>query len=100
MSYFGREKDVTHKDLTRRRTTELMTMLYFPSFRVRGMVTVRAALDDFIDWYNDSYLHLNVGKTKEMIVDFRRQGHAHVAKQIHGDPVETVNSYKYLGTIF
>ena len=43
-----------------------------------------AALDDFIDWCDDSYLDLNVGKTKELIVEFRRLGYAHVAIQIHG----------------
>ena len=53
-----------------------------------------------MDGCDDSYLDLNVDKTKEMMVDFRRQGCAHVAIQIHGEPVEIVNSYKYLGTIF
>ena len=33
-----------------------------------------AALDDFIDWCDDTNLDLNVGKTKEMTVDFRSQG--------------------------
>ena len=45
-----------------------------------------AALDVFIDWCDDSYLDLNAGKTKEMTVDFRRQGYAHLAIQIHGEP--------------
>ena len=31
-----------------------------------------------------------MGKTKELIVEFRRQGYTRVAFQIHGDPVETV----------
>ena len=52
-----------------------------------------------MDGCDDSYLDLNVDKTKEMIVVFRRQGHAHVTIQIHNEPVEIVNSYKYLGTI-
>ena len=76
-----------------------MTVLYFPFFRVR-MIGHGAALDDFMDWYDDSYLDLNVGKTTEMIMEFRRQGYAHVAIQIHGEPVEIVTSYKYLSTIF
>ena len=58
-----------------------------------------AALDGFMDWKDDSYLDLNVGKTREMI-DFRGQGYTHVAVQIHDEPVEIINSYKYLGTIF
>ena len=31
------------------------------------------ALTEFVDWRDNSYLDLNVTKTKEMIVDFRRQ---------------------------
>ena len=41
-----------------------------------------------------------MGKTKEMIADFRRLAHAHVAIQIHGEPVEIVNSYKCFSRIF
>ena len=41
-----------------------------------------------------------MGKTREMTVDFRRQGYAHVALQIRGEPVEIINSDKYLGTVF
>ena len=35
-----------------------------------------------------------------MVIDFRRQGHTHEEIQIHGEAVEIVHSYKYLGTIF
>jgi len=31
------------------------------------------ALTEFVGWCNNSYLDLNVTKTKEMIADFRRQ---------------------------
>ena len=60
-----------------------------------------AALNDFTEWCDESYLDcdLNVSKTKEMIVDFRRQGHTHEEIQIHGgEAVEILHSYKYLGT--
>ena len=30
------------------------------------------ALDDFTEWCDESYLHLNVTKTKETMADFRR----------------------------
>ena len=43
--------------------------------------------------------YLNVSKTKEMIADFRRWGHTHGEIQIHGEAMEIVHSYKYLGTI-
>ena len=35
-----------------------------------------------------------------MRIEFRRLGYAHVAIQTHGEPVEMVNWYEYLGTIF
>ena len=55
---------------------------------------------DFISWCDDSFLDLNVSKTQELIIDFRR--HKDVPKEciIHNDNVEIVTSYKYLGTIF
>ena len=58
------------------------------------------ALDNFTDWCDDSHLDLNVGKPREMIVDFRRQGHVHVVIQIHGEPVEIVNLCQYLSALF
>ena len=58
------------------------------------------ALDDFIEWCDESYLDLNVNKTKGIIVDFRRPWHTHTAIQIHDEKVEIVHLYKYLGTIF
>ena len=39
-------------------------------------------------------------KTKEMIVDFRRQEHSPRKTIIHNNEVESVSKYKYLGTIF
>ena len=39
-------------------------------------------------------------KTKEMIVDFRRQEHSPRKTVIHNSEVEIVCKYKYLGTIF
>ena len=59
-----------------------------------------AALDDFTEWCDESYFDLNVNKTKEMMVDFRRQGRTYWAIQINGESMGIVHSYKYLGTIF
>ena len=55
------------------------------------------ALDDFTEWCDEPYLDLNVNKTKEVIVDFRR--YTYGAIQIRGETVEIVHSYKYLGMI-
>ena len=31
------------------------------------------ALDEFVDWCDQSFLHINVSKTSEMFIDFRRR---------------------------
>ncbi len=49
-------------------------------------------------WCQDICLSLNVSKTKELIVDFRkRQQRPYTPLMISGTPVETVSSFKYLG---
>lgn len=60
----------------------------------------RRALPDFVTWCDDSLLDLNVLKTKELIIDFRKNVTNTSACRIHGEDVEMVNSYKYLGTVF
>ncbi len=48
-------------------------------------------------WCQDNYLSLNVSKTKELIVDFRkRQQRPYTPLMISGIPVERVSSFKYL----
>ena len=42
-------------------------------------------------------LTLNVNKTKEIIVDFRKQQREHLPIHINGTVVETVESFKFLG---
>ncbi len=49
-------------------------------------------------WCQDNCLSLNVSKTKELIVDFRkRQQQPYTPRMISGTPVERVSSFKYLG---
>ncbi|KAL0190009.1 hypothetical protein M9458_017108 [Cirrhinus mrigala] len=49
------------------------------------------------DWCRDNNLSLNVDKTKEIIVDFRRTHPAHLPLSINGSAVEIVRSTKFLG---
>ena len=42
-------------------------------------------------------LSLNVNKTKEMIVDFRKQQRVHPPIYINGTTVEKVESFRFLG---
>ncbi len=49
-------------------------------------------------WCQDNCLSLNVSKTKELIIDFRkRQQWPYPPLMISGTPVERVSSFKYLG---
>ncbi len=56
-------------------------------------------LDDFVSWCKEAFLQINVSKTKEICIDFRRPPPVHQCSSILNQPVELVTSYKYLGTI-
>ena len=51
----------------------------------------------FVKWREENYLILNVSKTKEMIIDFRRQKRTPIPLVINNERVEIVHTYKYLG---
>ena len=61
----------------------------------------RNEVQDFVEWCDKNYLHLNEKKTREMIIDFTQS-----AKEtpdpvlIKGTEVERVDVHKYLGVIF
>ena len=48
---------------------------------------------------SNNFLHLNVSKTKEMCIDFRRNRTVISPIVINGEPVEQVDSFKYLGVM-
>lgn len=56
-------------------------------------------VNDFIDWCEQFYLSVNVSKTKDMAIDFRRSPPSGTYNVIQGEVVELVSEYKYLGTI-
>ena len=60
--------------------------------------TYRTAVKDLVSWCNDNFLCLNVSKTKEMVIDFRRNAPALNPLVLKGEQVEFVHQYKYLGT--
>ena len=53
----------------------------------------------FTKWCKDNFLDLNVKKTKEMIIDFRRNPSKISDLFIDDSKVERVDEYKYLGTV-
>uniref|UniRef100_A0A3B1JXT7 Reverse transcriptase domain-containing protein n=1 Tax=Astyanax mexicanus TaxID=7994 RepID=A0A3B1JXT7_ASTMX len=70
---------------------------------VLGLITkgdesaYREEVQRLTDWCTVNNLHLNVDKTKEMVVDFRRAQHTHSPLNIDGCSVEIVKSTKFLG---
>ncbi len=45
----------------------------------------------------ENHLSLNIDKTKELVVDYRRQSREHTPITIDKTPVERVSSFKFLG---
>ena len=62
-------------------------------------VVFRSEVERFVSWCEENHLNLNVKKTKEVVVDFRKKNNAHSPIVINGENVEFVSSYKYLGTV-
>jgi gmma-aminobutyric acid receptor subunit gamma/cGMP-dependent protein kinase 2 len=71
---------------------------------VEGLITnnddtaYREEVRDLIMWYKDNNLSLNVIKTKEMIVDYRKKRTEHAPILIAGAVVEQVESFKLLAS--
>ncbi|KAI4894551.1 hypothetical protein NFI96_022922 [Prochilodus magdalenae] len=57
----------------------------------------RQEVEHLEGWCRKNNLCINIKKTKEMIVDFRRGRHAHLPLHVGGSAVEVVSSYRYLG---
>ncbi len=56
-------------------------------------------ISQFASWCQKNHLDLNVKKTKEMSIDFRIKKDELPPVLINNQPVETVETYKYLGTV-
>nr|XP_054588772.1 sorting nexin-22 isoform X1 [Nothobranchius furzeri] len=57
----------------------------------------RALVERVVAWCGNNHLTLNVNKTKEMILDFRRNRVESNTVSFMGEEVEVVEEYKYLG---
>ena len=71
---------------------------------VTGLITdndennYRSEIENIVDWCSKNNLLLNVKKTKEMIVDFRRNKNPIHPIFINNEPVEQISNFKFLGT--
>ena len=71
-----------------------------------GLLSDNSDLTVYVDeikkiqkYCTDNFLILNVKKTKEMILDFRRGKEEHKCVSVSGEEVEIVQTFKYLGTV-
>ena len=71
---------------------------------IEGLITntdetvYSSEVDQLVDWCGDNNLELNVSKTKEMVIDFRRKKTPTTPLLIKGQTVEMVDSFQFLGT--
>ncbi len=57
----------------------------------------REEVSTLTKWCHENHLSLNINKTKELVVDYRRLSREHTPITIDKTPVERVNSFKFLG---
>ena len=62
-------------------------------------MSYRTEINKFVTWCDKNHLNLNVKKTKEIIVDFRKKHTTIRPIEIKGETVDVVTEYKYLGTL-
>ena len=56
-------------------------------------------VDDLVQWCDENNLLLNASKTKEIVVDFRKKSTHVPPLLINGEPIEKVETFKFLGTL-
>eukprot|EP00061_Rhincodon_typus_P014395 g41387.t1 len=57
----------------------------------------RREIESLVTWCNENNLSLDISKTKELIIDFRKKGGEHDPIYINGTKVERVKNIKFLG---
>ena len=56
--------------------------------------------ENLVNWCDQNYLYLNVSKTKEMCIDFRKKQRCPKPVYIKTEAVERVETHKYFGVVF
>jgi len=66
-------------------------------FKDDNDLAYREEVEQLMGWCSDNSLILNVDKTKELIVDFRKNQPSHAPLLINNIHVEVVGTIKFLG---
>ena len=64
-----------------------------------SLATYFSQISVLSSWCKDSFLEMNVGKTKELVIDNRQSEDSFVPVTLNNEPVEVVPAFKYLGTV-
>ena len=64
---------------------------------IKNEIPYRSEVSKFVQLFNPNHLQLNVNKTKEMVIDFRRKDTEIMPLKLNDKIVEQVFTYKYLG---
>ena len=63
----------------------------------KNEISYRSEVSKFVQWCNTNYLQLNVNKTKEMVIDFRKKDTDIMPLKINDQIIDQVCTYKHLG---
>ncbi|KAI3359411.1 hypothetical protein L3Q82_002914 [Scortum barcoo] len=78
----------------------LMTQLLSGYIREGEEGEYRTLVDNFVEWSEQNHLRLNVNKTREMVINFRRKKMpSQPLQDQEREVVEEVEDYKYLGVV-
>ena len=61
-----------------------------------SLATYFAPVSLLNEWCKESFLEMNVSKTKELVLDARKTTNIFVPVKVNNQPVEVVSSLKYL----
>ena len=94
----------THRTAGVRTAKGTLQVKFSDDTSLKGFITTsensyRCAVDKLVGWCNDNHLLLNVSKTKEIVVDFRRVPQTPRPLVINREEAEIVGEYKYLGSV-
>ena len=77
----------------------MVTMLVTMLLNEDSLATYFSHVSLLNEWCEESFLEINVGKTKQLVLDVRKTKKLFVPVKVNNEPVEVVSKFKYLGTL-